>query len=154
MKTNIYHNMIRTILIASFFSLLFLSQNVFASDNLKIKTKSDMAVFVIEYANEIVSDDSSINLEEWMLNPYHWEVPSEMNSDVEIINEIEVWMTSPNHFNKLNYGNAVLLEPWMSNPCHWQIVSSDVCEVLPDENNSGENYLIQEWMKNPGFFRI
>jgi hypothetical protein len=154
MKTNIYHNMTRKILLFSFITLFFVSQNAFSSDNFKIKTKSDMAVFVIEYANEIVSDNVSLSLEDWMLNSYHWEIPSEMNSEIEIKNEIELWMASSDHFNSMNYSNAESLEPWMSNPCHWKIVSNDICETNYNEKYSEENYHIHDWMKNPYFFQI
>lgn len=154
MKTTNYNKKFNFTFFASLLSVIFISQSAFASDNLKIKTKTDMAVFIIEYANEIVSDDASLSLEDWMLNPNHWDIPAEMNSEIEIKKEIEAWMTSPEHFIKMTYINAEILEPWMLNPCHWKLVSFDICELKYDEKYSEENYFIQDWMKNPYFFQI
>lgn len=154
MKTTNYNKKLNFVFIAFLLSVFMISQNALASDNLKIKTKTDMAIFIIEYANEIVSDDVSLSLEDWMLNPNHWEIPAEMNTEIEIMNEIEVWMTNPNHFNNMNYSNTEILEPWMLNPCHWKIVTSDVCELDYDDKYSEEIYHIHDWMKNPYFFQI
>jgi hypothetical protein len=154
MKTTVYNKKLTFIFNAFLFLMLLVSQNSLASDNLKIKTKSDMAVFMIEYANEIVSDNVSLSLEDWMLNPNHWEIPAEMNTAIAILHEIDTWMTSPDHFNKINYSNSEIIESWMLNPCHWKLVQSDICEMNYDEKYSEENYLIQDWMKNPYFFQI
>lgn len=147
MKTNTYYNMIRTILLASFFSVVLLSQNAYATNDLILKSKAEIEVSKVEFANEISSYEDPLNLEDWMVSSNHWEIPAEFNTEIDT--KIELWMTNSSHFINSEYTQTEKLEPWMLNPCHWIFVSTDVCEIKIEEN-----YHIHEWMKNPDFFRI